>query len=306
MTLRNTPCRNPPCLSHFQGFSIDGDKGKRDKKRHRIMPNFVFWNLGRKLLAKSVGQLARESNADVLILAETPERPNRIIDNLRQYDGDFSIDNITPSRRGISLYYRGYTISRLKDARFWTVYLMDLDEDPIIVVAVHMPAKFSRGYTETSSRLFRFQELNQEIIKTEEEFETNRTIVIGDFNQNPFDEEMIHLNSLNAVMDPDIASQISCEREEQSFKYFYNPMWSIYGRTKPPFGTYFYRESEYVRYYWHVIDQVLLRPDLIPSLGNIPPKIVTEVGGKSILKSNGRPDKNRFSDHLPILMELDI
>ena len=71
-------------------------------------------------------------------------------------------------------------------------------------------------------------------------------------------------------------------------------------------GTYYYQEPDYVRYYWHVFDQVLLRPDLIPALGDEMPAIITELGGESLLRANGRPDNSRFSDHLPIALSLNI
>ncbi len=157
-------------------------------------------------------------------------------------------------------------MQRLHDAKFWTIYQLALsEEEPLLFVAVHMPAKSAIGYTGRDNRLPQFQHLCQDILRAESASGTDRTIVVGDLNQNPFDGEVVHLEALNAVMDPDVAARLSCQRGGRTYKYFYNPMWTVYGRRQAPLGTYYYQEPDYVRYYWHVFDQVLLRPDLIPN-----------------------------------------
>ena len=271
--------------------------------------NLLFWNLKRKALAESVGLLAEEKKADIVVLAEMPDGTDEFLTQLRQYDSDFLAgDGILPQRR-VSLYHRFSTaqVQHLHDAKFWTIYQLALsDEEPLILVAVHMPAKSGIGYMGLGNRLPKFQQLGQDILREESASGTDRTIVIGDLNQNPFDGEIVHLEALNAVMDPDVAARVSCQRDGRTYKYFYNPMWTAYGRRQAPLGTYYYQESDYVRYYWHVFDQVLLRPDLIPTLGDEVPTAITELGGESLLRANGRPNDSRFSDHLPISFSLNI
>ena len=286
------------------------------------MLNLVFWNLKKKSLAESVGLLAEEREADIVVLAEMPDNTEEILARLMQYNSDFTVNEPrlppstetatasakTPKRRVI-LYHRFSSdqVQCLRLAKFWTIYQLDLsDEEPLILVAVHMPAKSRIGYTSVEDRLIEFRGLCQNILEEESALGTNRTIVVGDFNQNPFDKEVVYLDTLNAVMDPDVANRVSCQRDGQTYKYFYNPMWTAYGRRQAPMGTYYYQEPDSVRYYWHVLDQVLLRPDLIPALSNEMPTIITELGGESLLRANGRPDNSRFSDHLPIALSLNI
>ena len=273
------------------------------------MLNLLFWNLKRKSLAESVGLLAEEREADIVVLAEMPDSTEEILTQLRQYDRDFLAgDRILPRRR-VSLYHRfsAAQVQTLHHAKFWTIYQLALsDEEPLVLVAVHMPAKLGIGYTGLDNRLPQFQQLCQDILREESASGTDRTIVVGDLNQNPFDGELVHLEALNAVMDPEVAARVSCQRDGRTYKYFYNPMWTAYGRRQAPLGTYYYQEPDYVRYYWHVFDQVLLRPDLIPALGDEVPTAITELGGESLLRANGRPDDRRFSDHLPIALSLNI
>ena len=286
------------------------------------MLNLVFWNLKKKTLAESVGLLAEEREADIVVLAEMPDSTEEIFTRLRQYDSDFTVNEprLPPStetatasartlKRRVILYHRSSSaqVQRLHDAKYWTIYQLSLsDGESLILVAAHMPAKSNRGYIGFANRLPLFQQLCQDILKEEGASGTDRTIVIGDLNQNPFDNEVVHLETLNAVMDPDVANRGSCQRDGQTYKYFYNPMWTAYGRRQAPMGTYYYQEPDSVRYYWHVLDQVLLRPDLIPALSNEMPTIITELGGESLLRANGRPDNSRFSDHLPIALSLNI
>lgn len=273
------------------------------------MLNLLFWNLKRKSLAESVGLLAEEREADIVVLAEMPDSTEEILTRLRQYDSDFLPGDWILPRRRVSLYHRfsAAQVQTLHDAKFWTIYQLALsDEEPLVLVAVHMPAKRGIGYTGLDNRLPQFQQLCQDILREESASGTDRTIVVGDLNQNPFDGELVHLEALNAVMDPEVAARVSCQRDGQTYKYFYNPMWTAYGRRQAPLGTYYYQEPDYVRYYWHVFDQVLLRPDLIPALGDEVPTAITELGGESLLRANGRPDDRRFSDHLPIVLSLNI
>lgn len=273
------------------------------------MLNLLFWNLNKKSLSESVGLLAEEKEADIIVLAEMPDNTEEILTRLRQYNSGFMVGGPILPRRRVILYHRfsSAQVQCLRLAKFWTIYQLDLsDGEPLILVAVHMPAKSRRGYTGFDNRLILFRRLRQNILEKENALGTNRTIVVGDFNQNPFDKEVVYLDTLNAVMDPDVANRVSCQWDGQTYKYFYNPMWTAYGRRQAPMGTYYYQEPDYVRYYWHVFDQVLLRPDLIPALGDEMPTFITELGDKSLLRANGRPDNRRFSDHLPIALSLNI
>ena len=84
-------------------------------------------------------------------------------------------------------------------------------------------------------------------------------------------------------------------------------MWAHLGeRDGHPPGTYFYSHSEFVNYYWNVFDQVVVRPDLIDCFETERIKVLTAVGNTSLLQDDGRPDARNFSDHLPLLFEIEL
>ena len=58
-------------------------------------------------------------------------------------------------------------------------------------------------------------------------------------------------------------------------------------------------------FFWHIVDQVLLRPDMLDSFRNEELRILTEDGEQSFLSRNGLPNTSVASDHLPLLFKLN-
>jgi hypothetical protein len=82
-------------------------------------------------------------------------------------------------------------------------------------------------------------------------------------------------------------------------------MWGLLGdRAIGPPGSYYYSASSSIEYFWHLFDQVLLRPELMDTLKVL--EILHTDGESSLLNQLGRPDSRTASDHLPILFRLDL
>lgn len=84
---------------------------------------------------------------------------------------------------------------------------------------------------------------------------------------------------------------------------FYNPMWSFLGDDRKPYGTYYYGGSGIDNTYWHIYDQVIIRPALRERFVDNNLKILTETSSRYLLNSKGHPD-TEISDHLPIMFEI--
>jgi hypothetical protein len=129
---------------------------------------------------------------------------------------------------------------------------------------------------------------------------------MGDLNMNPFEMGMVGARGgLNAVMSRQVAARDTRVVQKKKYKYFYNPMWSHMGDRGGISGTFFFDNAEAVCYYWHMLDQVLLRPELLEGFEPEQVRIVTEVRGISLLE-DGKPDKEMASDHLPVVLELEF
>lgn len=118
---------------------------------------------------------------------------------------------------------------------------------------------------------------------------------------------MICADGLHAVMTKDIAIKRSRTVRQQAYPYFYNPMWGRFGdTTKGPPGTYYHSRANYHEYFWHMFDQVLIRPELLGTFDSETLQILTECGETMFLRRSGEPDATRISDHLPLVFTLKV
>ena len=81
-------------------------------------------------------------------------------------------------------------------------------------------------------------------------------------------------------------------------------MWGFLGNGVVS-GTMYYNSSDHINYFWHMYDQVLLRPELIPFFDDKGLEIVTNIGSENLLSDIGIVNK-KYSDHLPIIFTLKI
>jgi hypothetical protein len=75
-------------------------------------------------------------------------------------------------------------------------------------------------------------------------YKTQRLVIIGDFNVNPFDKCMTLPMAFNSVMTRECAKQGVRDYQFEQYDFFYNPMWSFFGDlNEGPSGTYYYTGS---------------------------------------------------------------
>jgi hypothetical protein len=119
----------------------------------------------------------------------------------------------------------------------------------------------------------------------------------------PHEAGVLSSETLHATMCMNIARSRSRKVHGQERFFFYNPMWSLLGdQTKGPPGTYYRKKSDPNAQFWHMIDQVLLRPDAIDLVDMQSLAIVTRADGIELARPDGRPDRS-YSDHFPIFIE---
>ncbi len=114
------------------------------------------------------------------------------------------------------------------------------------------------------------------------------------------------MRSSHAVMTKKLAEKGSRIVQGADYRFFYNPMWGFFGdRTAGPPGTYYRRAPSVAELFWHMLDQVLLRPALMNLLHDL--AILDAVGGERLLTQPGElPRSALYSDHLPLAFRLDL
>jgi len=265
---------------------------------------FLFWNLFGKPLAPLVASLVKDRRIDVLMLAE-----NSITDAdlLTAINSDPAVPVLIPPTHYPAGGLRIFTNLPLDlvdgvtdESRFSILHLKPPLSESILLVVVHLPSKLRMKDVEQAIMAPRVSEA---ILEAEDRVGHSRTVLVGDFNMNPFEVGLVASENFHAVMTTALAQRGSRTVGDKDRKFFYNPMWNHFGDRETP-GTY-YRDGGPVSYFWNMFDQVLIRPDLLPRFKKETVEIVTTAGATSLLSRSRRPDSKRASDHLPILFRLD-
>jgi len=99
-------------------------------------------------------------------------------------------------------------------------------QDDVLLSVVHGLDK--RNNSLAKQELF-LQQVVEALTYFERKVGHNRSIVLGDFNANPFESPMASALGMNAVMPRAIAQRDPRRILNKSYPYFYNPMWNLYG-----------------------------------------------------------------------------
>jgi hypothetical protein len=171
----------------------------------------------------------------------------------------------------------------------------------VLLIGVHLPSKLHMSDAEQTLHATRVANF---IRRVEEKSGNSNSLLLGDFNMDPFEDGMVAADGIHGVMDRDIARKLSRTVKGERRTFFYNPMWSRLGdESEGPPGTFYYRGGQLSRF-WHTFDQALLRPSLIDYYSRSGLRVLTKVGSKDLV-SRGKIDGD-VSDHLPLLVTLEI
>ncbi len=274
------------------------------------MTSFLFWNIKNNPIQSIVANLALRHEVDVLMLAECNIAPE-ILSTLNDLTGDMYY-YIPGNCERIEIFSRFSSdlIPIVSESGKYTIRRLKLPETiDILISVVHLPTLYlSENGKEKIS-----EHLSGLIHKTEDSIGHSRTILAGDLNMSPFENGVIEADGLNGTMSRDIAREgtrrikSKITNEEKDYRFFYNPMWNLLGdfKSHPP-GTYYYKKSEAIDLRWYMLDQVLIRPDLIDYFDMQELKILTSDGESSFLSKNGIPKGDHISDHLPLIFKLNL
>lgn len=256
------------------------------------MTNVLFWNLNKRVDEATIVAIVDSTRADVIGLAEANH-----VD-----DAELEFQLFLKTRREytrVKLAFRIKIFVALpckmnvrKEMGYMIVVEMQQALGPDLLVGfVHLPSKLN-GAPEMVAR-----KIPAEIEDFERQANHKRTILIGDFNMDPYELGMCAPDSLNAVTCQQIANRNNRTVYEKQYAFFYNPMWNLLGdKTPGPPGSFYFRTPK-DSIYWRMLDQILLRPEAIKYVDLQSIEILRELPNLKLADSNGRPNQ---SDHFPI------
>jgi exonuclease III len=267
---------------------------------------FLFWNINRKPLAEVVADLADEHKADVIVLAECNIDPATMLMALNRGPGSGFHFPTSPNKsiKILTRFSRDF-VRPVYDSDRLSVRRLNLpSRSELLLAALHFPSKL---FMSDDDQVLECTALARTISDQEKRVGHQRTVLVGDFNMNPFESGMVGAAALHSVMSRQISSRGSRTVQGQEYPFFYNPMWNHLGDARShTAGTYFWDNSKHVNYFWNAFDQVLLRPELAERFDPNGLKILTSVGDRSLVRPDGRPDNTNSSDHLPLVFELEF
>lgn len=262
----------------------------------------LFWNVGKKKVDNLLAYFASESNIDLFVLAEFDADRNDFLSLANiTHDAFEEIPQIGCNR--IKIYIRS-GLARFEhgpeSSYFTSKKLIFSDDFSMLLVGVHLPSKL---YQSEQTQILEATEFKREIEAAESTLEHHNTFIVGDFNMNPFEAGMVGASAFHSIPCEKIARSGSREIKGREHKYFYNPMWNLFGDNDNNPGSYFYRSSEQTVYFWNILDQVILRPELTFMFRRDSLKVLQSVGEFSLIDDAGKPN---LSDHLPLTFEFDL
>lgn len=268
------------------------------------MLTFLFWNINERPRLPLLTRLVERHDVDVVMLAESRLGVADVLTRLS-------------SKRGSAFHHNGGNCEKISIfSRFEARRVRPIVEDhrmsirrfqpagceELLLAVVHLRSKLHQS---EASQAIASTEVAGLVARAEEKAGHNRTLLVGDLNMNPFEAGIVGAGGLHATMDRRIAARERRTIGSKAYEFFYNPMWSLLGdASRGPPGTYHYRQSEQVAYFWHMFDQVLVRPSLLSAFRNEDLTVLESDGETSLLNRSGAPDPDVGSDHLPILFRL--
>jgi hypothetical protein len=272
------------------------------------MITIVFWNVAKKdHVLPHIACLAQSCSVDVFLLAECVPDISQTIDQLNALSqGSYHDANNAPAKvRAITRLNRRefahhYTSRHMA---VWTLHPGKSDRPEILVTGVHLPSK--AGGADDTDQAFAALYMMEELYEVENRYLHRNTILVGDFNMNPYDAGMTSVVGVHGMMTKELAKSPDRRHNDRGYRRFYNPMWGRFGDQTPgPPGSYYWRSAVLHNTHWQIFDQLLLRPSCIDWFDGL--QIVDHDGVHTLVGRNNAPDDQYLSDHLPVLFRLDV
>lgn len=258
----------------------------------------LFWNTHKNVdINLTICDIVTENNISMIVLAEYEANGDELLKTLFIEYG-INMKRYYSSCERIKIFGTHENVEARFDSEHATIQIVDGKD---IFCCVHLNSKI---YSDNENyREILIEQLIQEIQIVEKDLKTDNTIIVGDFNLNPYDPSCISARYFHGIPVYEEAKRKTRVVAGCEFSMFYNPMWRLLGNEKQPYGTYYHNNNNTINTYWNIYDQVIIRPTLKNRFVEKSLKIITETQSKYLLDINGHPDKN-ISDHLPIIFEI--
>lgn len=258
----------------------------------------LFWNTHKNAgINDTLSSLIIENDVSIVALAEYMGNANDLINRL-DINGKCFNEYPAPGCDRIVMFGSVHDVDVGPQSSYTSIQILNQKD---ILCCVHLPSKAFPDHK--ARREIIVDGLIEDIRRTENNLGTENTVVVGDFNINPYEPTCVEARYFHG--NPFFEETLKKKRivQGREFYMFYNPMWNFFGDFQPPFGTYYYSKGSSDATFWNIYDQVMIRPELRSRFVDKSLNILTTTEKTSLLDDDGHPKKS-ISDHLPIIFEI--
>ena len=249
----------------------------------------LFWNLHKKELSNLIIDVAQEQDVDILVFAEFKNLDiDHVLTTLKEYT---YIPPIESKYKVIFIIKNSIKTHDFQNKNRYSLLQCNNNNFDFNIVGIHLQSQFTDNDAEREETIRRL--LNDLSVYEKDNY---NTILIGDFNIEPYSDEMVKFNLFNAVMFKDIIEKDDTkEFDDNIYKRFYNPMLSLISEDTKTYGSHYYTKSKLL---WNFLDQCIIRKEMIKFLKEI--AIIKKIKEINLCK-NDQPNEE-ISDHLPLVV----
>jgi exonuclease III len=207
-----------------------------------------------------------ENQLEVVALAEANSLDTMsLVNHLKLHGYEWKDVQISTKNDIRLLAQKEIDINPFKEEGHYSIYKIRKNgEVDCLFVVVHLLSKTRKS---NEAQYNRANDVARELNKYEEEIFENdekRTIVVGDFNMQPYEAGVCSGYGFNATMSANQASKITRKIDGKITYLYFNPIWSLMGANKKVQGSYYSSsDKDDHAIYWYSFDAVLLRPCFI-------------------------------------------
>lgn len=259
--------------------------------------NILFWNLGKNDNSRYLAQCINERQIDLAILSEYKNLDisytlRKLNNKYRHIPGMGGCDKIT------MLALKNIDICVRREQTRYVLYSIEKNgASDLIVVGTHLQDRRNCG---SAQRIETAGRLMNDLMNLEKTSRCKRSIVVGDFNANPYDDELLQMNSFHAVLFKDVIKAAETRTVDGiRYRRLYNPILHFLSEDTKNYGSYYNTQGSCTST-WHCLDQALVSKALVDAVGSL--EYLRAIGDNALVACQG--PKKKISDHLPLFIQI--
>lgn len=161
---------------------------------------YSFWNLGKNDNSQYLAQCINERKIDFAILSEYENLNisyvlHKLNNKYRHIPGMGGCDKIT------MLALNDIDVHIQREQTRYAMYSVEKDGIDLIIVGTHLQ---DRRNSDSAQRISTAGRLMNDLENLEKRKQCKKSVIIGDLNANPYDEELLQMNAFHAVLFKDV------------------------------------------------------------------------------------------------------